>query len=439
MSNHYITPTPVIGVGVFIATPTFQAPVTAYTWSLARTTAELVRRGIPFQLGIPDDVKNVDDGRNDLVRQFRAGNCTDILFIDADERWEPNDVVRILGWNEDVVCGAYPFKADSGGFPVGRILHADEETGLLEMSYAPTGFMRIRRRVFDALESSVPNCAGTPFFFKRKFNDNTNDGGDVTFCRRWIEAGGKVKVDPEIRIEHLGIKRWGGTFADYLANPDNRARHLDAGHDKNITVAEGDNPATAPDGDIDDAIRVFLGIQKPDLADFTALANTYGNQPWAATPEFLLTAWMMAQNLPAEATILECGSGLSTIVLAATGHRVVALEEQGEWAERVDMLLRGAGLDADIKVARINGEWYDAKDALAGLDASMVVIDGPRRRDGIRRMWPVTQGVRIGAVRANAAAIVDDMGSVSGGGTWEPANIGAHPFVIGRLGAGNGA
>ena len=454
MANHYITPTPVIGVAVFIATPTFHAPFTAYTWSLARTTAELTRRGIPFQIGIPDDVKNVDDGRNDLVREFRAGNCTDILFIDSDEKWEPNDVIRILGWNEDVVCGAYPFKSDGGGYPIGRILNADEATGLLEVSYAPTGFMRIRRKVFDILEAGLPKSGGTPFFFMRKFNQNTYDGGDVNFCRRWIAAGGKVKVDPDLRIEHVGFKRWGGRFSDYLAKPENLAKHTAPDRDKNQTVtgaavtganadgaAEGANNGSAdypgtPLGSpatVSAAVRRLANLEGANFDDFVALANTYGNRPWAATPEFLHAMWLMAMNLPSDAVILECGSGLSTLILAATGRRVVAMEEHQEWAVKTDALLRESGLDAEIKVARMNGEWYNAKAAVANLGASMVVIDGPRRRKGISRTWPIMGGVELGIVRPDAAVIMDDVGEVSGGGEWVCTSMGAHPFAVGRL------
>lgn len=430
MSSNFITPAPPVGVGVFIATPTFQAPVTAYTWSLARTTAELTRRGIPFQLGIPDDVKNVDDGRNALVREFLNGSCTDLLFIDADMRWEPEAVTRILAWDEDVVAGAYRFKSESGDYPVGRIFHADERTGLLAVSYAPTGFMRIRRRVFDKLAPKQRQSGGTKFFFARQFSENSYDGGDVSFCRKWIGEGGKVKVDPGLFFEHVGTKRWGGKFSDYLKDEENLRKH---------TSAEADYHISARSEDMKAAVEV-LRVGRPDEETFRTIADCYGNKPWALSAEGLHTVWRMAINLHAGQTILECGSGVSTLVLAMAarkvGARLVVFEQLGEWAEKTNAVLGTHGLEAAIEVRQIKDSWYDTA-RLEPLGADLVIIDGPVRSLGGDRLRPFAIP---GLLSPTAAVFIDDadevttarLNEISGG--WTSVEDGPKPMVVGRLG-----
>lgn len=429
MSTNFIMPAPPVGVGVFIATPTFQSPKTAYTWSLARTTAELARRGIPFQLGIPDDVKNVDDGRNGLTREFLAGTCTDLLFIDSDMRWEPESVLRILSWNEDVVCGAYRFKSESGTYPVGRIFSADEKTGLLDVSYAPTGFMRIRRRVFEKLAPTQRKSGGTSFYFMRQFNENSYDGGDVNFCRKWIASGGKVKVDPKIWFEHVGDKRYGGRFSDYLAKPENASLHLVPGADKHVN-ARGPDLTAAIDA---------LKSGSPESGVFEALADAYGNKPWALTADGLETIWRMAANLGRGQLILELGSGVSTAVLAIAAQKVgaelIAFEENREWAHKTKALLDKHSLDASIEVRPIVDNWYDTRQ-LPGRPADLVIVDGPRRSTSGGRQ--LSKPFTIPGLVSQTAAVffddarVDRLGKITGG--FADIENAGKPMVVGRLG-----
>ena len=374
-------------ISVFIATPTFVQPTTAYTFSLANTTAELVRRNINFQLGIPDDVKNVDDGRNMLVEKAREGNCTHLLFIDGDQRWMTNDVVKLLSHSDHpIVAGAYRFKHESEGYPVGRILGVTDDE-LFSMSFMPTGFMLIRLDVFDELDNhpelNIPAVGTRKHYFMRGWNDNTYDGGDVMFCRRAIKAGFKVLADPSITIGHIGYAHFDGSLADYLNTPEGMAAHTAETKDKNISAS--------------------VGITR-ELPAFEQLADAYGNKPWAAPPLFLKHAYEAAKALPKGSRILECGSGLTTLVLAMSGHRVVALKEHGDWAEKTDALLKQHGLDAEINVCDVAGDWFKCKDAVKGLGVDMLVIDGPRRRPEVDRLWPVKNGV----ARSGAVIMADD-------------------------------
>jgi hypothetical protein len=394
------------------------------------TTAALVKHGIPFELGIMEGNCHVDDGRNSLVAQFMAGNCSDMLFIDSDLLWQPENTLKILSHDEDLICGAYRYKSNSGDYPIGRILGTDAN-GILEVSFAPTGFMRIRREVFEKLyPSQSRHGTDNPVsvYFERRFNGKTRDGGDVTFCRKWIAAGGKVKVDPTMYFSHIGEERWHGRFIDFLADPENQNKHIDAQID--ISAVE---PTQIP--------QIIASIRAGDVSidTFKRLSDAYGNTQWAATHELLEAAYKMAMKQPEDATILECGSGLSTVVLAATGRKVIALEEHIEWAQKTQTLLTECGLDAEIIVADVEGDWYKAKAEMRGLGAQMCVIDGPCRVDDtgkrteLDRRWPLSKEAHIAGVLArNAAVLVDDVTAMSGGGEW--VSLGTErPFVIGKM------
>jgi len=440
-TTYYTPPAPRRGQSVFLATPAYEATKPGYSYSLALTTAELVRRGINFELGIMEGNCHVDDGRNNLVRQFLNGNCTDMLFIDSDLRWAADNVLKILAHNEDLICGAYPFKSNAGGYPIGRILNARPD-GMLEVSYAPTGFMRIRREVFTKLYPSQSRHGTenpTSVYFERRFNGKTRDGGDVTFCRKWIAAGGKVMVDPRLGFEHIGETRWSGKFIDYLAKEENRAKHYDVGVD-----ASAGQPPIAADivsSNVPDILKAIRNGD-PSLDAFKRLADAYGNKPWAATYEYLEMAYRMAMNLPLDAKILECGSGISTVVLAATGRPLTVVEENPEWAEATQKLLTECELDARILCAPVDGDWYAAKDALKDYQADLLVIDGPRRRkdinhpeprEGLNRNWPISSEARLaGVVTRDVAMIVDDMKSMTGMGEWIQCGT-ERQFVAGRL------
>lgn len=437
----YRSMTPVtVGQSVYIATPAYESVKAGYALSLANTVAELTRQGIPYSLNIMFGNCHVDDGRNECVRDFLENtDCTDLVFIDADLMWNPSEFLKLIAHKTgDIVAGAYRYKSNSGEYPIGKILGGQEgrngKRPLVAVSYAPTGFMRIPRGVFEKLS---PNYAAkgklnpSRRFFERRYTERTYDGGDVTFCRKWIAAGGQVLVDPDLTLGHTGEQTWKGNFKQYLGNEENALKH----------TLDHKDPVPDYKADIHTQYREFIEGGGRETEDFVRLANAWGNKPWAATAALVEAAWRMADALPDDAVILDCGSGLTTLVLAATGRKVVCIEENGEWAEKVDRLLTENGLDVDIKVAPVNCEWYDCKEHIKDFRADMAVIDGPRRtfdgqmRKGLSRLWPLKNGI----VKAGSPVLVDDASGTGLPGEWVTAEGAGRTFVAGRMGDINGS
>ena len=423
------------GRSVFLATAAYEAVKPGFAYSLALTAADLTRHHIPFELAIMEGNCHVDDGRNSLVRQFLEGNCTDMLFLDSDLMWSSRDVIKILAHKDDLVCGAYPKKCSPAKYPIGQIVHTRHD-GMLEVSFAPTGFMRIRRSVFEKLlpsQSKHGKQRPTAVFFERRFNGSTRDGGDVTFCRKWISAGGKVVVDPFMQFSHIGEHPWSGSFIDYLGKDEHRQIHLSSQADGS---KEGKlvDPARTYNSEVGETVRYWIDRIRDgnaDLDSFSGLVHAYGNESFAASPELLKIAYEMAHSLPDAAKVLECGSGLTTVVLAAAGVKVIALEEHAEWADKTAAALEQCGLDARVIVCPMNGVWFDRPEKIEELaeGAEMILIDGPRRRAGMDRMYPLATYI----VKSGTAVLADDVLAIEETGTW-CSFPGERPFVAGRLG-----
>jgi hypothetical protein len=139
------------------------------------------------------------------------------------------------------------------------------------------------------------------------------------------------------------------------------------------------------------------------------LVYGWGNPQWSALPEYLDA--IAAAASVTSGPVLECGSGLSTLVLAtirAGGGPVCALEEDAEWAARVGSALARHGLTADVRYSPVRRyehfDWYSV-DPFALPVVSLVVCDGPRgsTRGGRYGLLPV-----IGARLASGCRILLD-------------------------------
>ena len=125
------------------------------------------------------------------------------------------------------------------------------------------------------------------------------------------------------------------------------------------------------------------GLPQREPAIVSTLGALWGNGSWSASTDYLTTA--MARAVGGTGPILECGSGLSTILVAAvtrgTGRRLISLEHLDMWADRVATELRVAGLShARVLHAPLTThsgyDWYDVPEALP-TGISLVLCDGP--------------------------------------------------------------
>jgi predicted O-methyltransferase YrrM len=144
-----------------------------------------------------------------------------------------------------------------------------------------------------------------------------------------------------------------------------------------------------------------------------ALVYGWGNEGWSAEHEYLRHMVRVVHRLGSQ-PVLECGSGLSTLLLAATaasqGGHVTSLEHVPRWADRVRKELKRYGLleNATPRVAPLRSygafTWYDAPDVVGPFAA--VVCDGPPSATpgGRYGLMPVMGG----QLRSGCQILLDD-------------------------------
>lgn len=144
----------------------------------------------------------------------------------------------------------------------------------------------------------------------------------------------------------------------------------------------------AQDRRLNQALALYVGNPLAVLGYgdqlMSQLLRGWGNEGWAATGDFAIDcvrhAWTASQP------ILECGSGLTTILMGAvaksTGNTVWALEHSEEWANRVRTYLAKYQLTSVnllVRPIRSYGDysWYDVSLAEMPTNFGLVVCDGP--------------------------------------------------------------
>lgn len=358
-------PAPAGGRKVFLATPAYQGVGAGFAFALSETARDLDRAGIGCEVALFSGDCHVDDARNRLVRDFLETDCTDLFFLDADMRWDASDLIRLVEAPGDIVGATYPLKQAKDGYPV-RWLSGERPIagGLVECEALPTGFLRIRRHVLEKLaakaETFAPKSDGRspiPLIFERTLRDGQRWGGDYTFCMKWREAGGRIFVDPDVRLEHAGEHVWNGSLASHL--------RAESGHTLRFVVE-----------------RLRAGETDRYLSE----AIEYWDSEWVAAITTLATCVRMARA--ANGPIIEAGSGLSTILMAAvSNHQVWCMEHDPEHAQKLEREARKAGVNNIVLCLNpLKGGFYDIAEDRKHMPPlfALGVLDGPPRAYGDR-------------------------------------------------------
>lgn len=135
------------------------------------------------------------------------------------------------------------------------------------------------------------------------------------------------------------------------------------------------------------AIRHLVQLPKgqpPGNALLEALHTAWGNEGFSANLPFL--AEVAKQAAAAKGPILECGSGLTTILLGALAGRrgipIYTLEHAAEWFAQLFTTLRryeipGVALHLTRLISYGSFEWYQLPNGHWPSEFQLVVCDGP--------------------------------------------------------------
>lgn len=153
--------------------------------------------------------------RNLCAVNFLKSDYDRLMFIDADIEYEPEDVAKVWALDADISVGVYRMKKPGSKFAAwvdGALV--DDLTKYkkpISVDYAGTGFMMIKRHVFEKMQSVFPQWkyeegqVGESWaFFQDPIEDGIHLSEDYFFCKRARELGFKIMMDPSVKLKHWG-------------------------------------------------------------------------------------------------------------------------------------------------------------------------------------------------------------------------------------------
>jgi len=236
-------------IGIMLALPMFGGMCYGdFAMSLVRTVNFLTNLGFLVNTQAIFNESLITRARNSLARTFiQDARMHIMLFIDADIAFTEHDVLKLILADKDFVGGVYPRKVIHWD-AVARAVRADKPNpedwaysylfkalegaeshdGLLEVTHAPTGFLLLRRPVFEKLMPLTPcyedaidgkQVVGWDFFKVGVGDNGKYTSEDYWFSNTWRQAGGQIFINPFLKLGHVGMYRFDGNLARMGSEP----------------------------------------------------------------------------------------------------------------------------------------------------------------------------------------------------------------------------
>lgn len=248
---------------LFVAVPMYGGKCDGiFARSIADLSTLCTHYGIELRYYFLFNESLITRARNYAADEFMRSDCDHMMFIDSDIGFNANDVIGMLALQSDdsdydVLCGPYPKKTISWekvkvavdkGFAdenpnnlekfVGDYVFnpANGTTSIqinepVEVLESGTGFMMIKRSVFERFEKAYPEQKYLPDHVRTEHFDGTREimayfdtpicpdtkrylSEDYMFCQWSRKAGMKVWLCPWIKLQHQGMMIFGGSLAD---------------------------------------------------------------------------------------------------------------------------------------------------------------------------------------------------------------------------------
>lgn len=235
---------------LFIATPMYGGMCAGYyAQSLIDGMTKLQSAGVETTVSFMFNESLIPRARNALAHGFLKSDCTHLMFIDADIKFNAEDILPMIACDVDIICGIYPkkeiawplvrnaieagvpndqLKYHTGSFVVNLVGYQEEVTVPInkpvEIWNGGTGFMLIKRSVFEKLKETTP-------VYRNDVTDLGNQLGyedvneffacsidetrrllseDYHFCKIARDAGMKVWAAPWVNLAHFGTYAFEG-------------------------------------------------------------------------------------------------------------------------------------------------------------------------------------------------------------------------------------
>ena len=247
---------------LFVATPMYGGMAHGlYIKSSLDLQNVMNKYGIETKFSFLFNESLITRARNYLVDEFLRTEYTHMLFIDSDIGYSAQDVIAMMALDKDVIGGPYPKKAINWEnvieavrrdpsidpkeleklvgqyvFNVVKGTRSFTVTEPLEVLEIGTGYMMIKRGVFDKMKDAYPQIHYKPdhvgqanfdgsryihayFDTVIDYKDSITAGGsdrylseDYMFCQMWRKIGGQIYLCPWMKTQHVGTYAFNGNM-----------------------------------------------------------------------------------------------------------------------------------------------------------------------------------------------------------------------------------
>ena len=237
---------------LFLSTPCYGGVcLQAYAESVLKLQRMCAQYGVHLMLDTTENESLVHRARNISVARYMMRTEADyFMFIDADIRFEPESVLRLIQSGHDISCAVYPKKVVMWEQAEQAVLAKDTrdlsklaaalvmnfkgsntpvKDGFAEVLDGPTGFLMIKRDVFTRMFKQYPELNCKNDHQNRDFDDycavfdcmidpenRRYLSEDYAFCRRWQQMGGQIFADVTTTLGHVGNIRFTGKLEDRI-------------------------------------------------------------------------------------------------------------------------------------------------------------------------------------------------------------------------------
>lgn len=204
---------------VLFVTPCYGGMVMApHFQSCMNLKEELTKIGLANDWLIGWNESLIHRGRMEMCATFLSSPHSHLFWLDADIDFTPEDVAKVWNLDVDIGVGVYAMKKrEEQWFAAWKdgalVKNLDQFSGPIEVDFAGTGFMCIKREVLEALAKTVESYDGpngeVPALFMTPIINRNLRSEDYFFCEIARLAGYKIMMDPSVRLGHWGLYRYG--------------------------------------------------------------------------------------------------------------------------------------------------------------------------------------------------------------------------------------
>lgn len=215
-----------------------------YTKSILALQSDMEKTGHKLTCVFLGNESLIQRARNTVAHHFLETDASHLLFIDADQSFRNIDIVKMIQADKDIIVGPVPMKGINWNrVKQGAVLNhprLDLLTGIFninkleghemkgpdepfQIKHGGTGFMLIKREVFEKLKNSVgtytngrqsiPDGEKVYDFFQVAIHEGLLLSEDFWFCHKWREVGGTVWAAPWCELGHFGSYLFSGQYS----------------------------------------------------------------------------------------------------------------------------------------------------------------------------------------------------------------------------------